>query len=136
MNRQTSGRIGESLALDYLRKKGYSIVTSNYTVRGGELDAVVLKGGVLVFVEIKAKTSIKNGAPAKEITQAKKAALYRTAMQFIKLNGQNKKVKASLFGIPLYRRYRSIRFDLVEILIEGQGIKRLIHTKNIIKTEK
>lgn len=135
MNKQTSGRIGEQYAIDYLRKNGYIIVTANYTVRGGELDIVALKRGVLVFVEVKAKASTDKGAPATEITNAKTAALYRTAMQFIKHNGQDRKIRASLFGIPLYRRFRSIRFDLVELLLGERGIKRLIHTKNIIKTE-
>lgn len=135
MNKQTSGRIGEQYAIDYLRKNGYIIVTANYTVRGGELDVVALKRGVLVFVEVKAKASTDKGEPATEITNAKTAALYRTAMQFIKHNGQDGKIRASLFGIPLYRRFRSIRFDLVELLVGERGIKRLIHTKNIIKTE-
>lgn len=133
MNRQISGRIGEKLAIDYLRNRGYRVITANYAVNGGELDVVAYKSGVLVFAEVKAKSDTEKGEPSTEITGDKKAALYSAATQFIRLNCKNGKVKTRLFGVPVNRRVKSYRLDLIEVLADGQRPKRLIHTKNIIK---
>lgn len=49
------GRGGESLAAWYLRLKGYAIVARRYKTPAGEIDLVALRGGSLVFVEVKAR---------------------------------------------------------------------------------
>lgn len=53
----TFGRRSELLGLDYLRSLGFRIVTSPYRTKAGEVDIVAWEGEVLVFVEVKARTS-------------------------------------------------------------------------------
>ena len=55
-NKKTGG-IGESLALEYLLKKGFELVLRNYSTRFGEIDLIMRDKDVLVFVEVKAKKS-------------------------------------------------------------------------------
>lgn len=135
MNKRTFGKTGELLAQGYLCDKGYEILTANYSAAGGELDLVAFKRGVLVFVEVKAKASVERGEPKCQLSEGKKAAMYRAAMHYAKTLGGGGRVKAKLFGIDVHRKYRNIRFDLLELLYEGGIAKRVIHTKNVIKTE-
>ncbi len=70
MKNQTNynaGHFAEKIALFYLRLKGYRFVSLNYvTGRGtgaGEIDLIVEKGQMLVFVEVKKRQTL---ARAKE----------------------------------------------------------------------
>ena len=69
------GRWGESIAAAYLEGKGYSIVDRNYSTPEGEIDliAVLKENGeeILVFIEVKTRTSEKYGYPEEAITLRK-----------------------------------------------------------------
>jgi len=52
-----SGKLGEDLAVSYLKKLGYKIISRNFRIRGGEIDIVAIDGDVLVYVEVKTRTS-------------------------------------------------------------------------------
>ena len=58
------GKIGEDLAVEYLRSKGYEILERNFLCKQGEIDIIALDKNYLVFIEIKARTSNKYGLPA------------------------------------------------------------------------
>lgn len=48
------GKIGENIACEYLKEKGYRILDRNVKYPWGELDVIVKsKNGLLVFVEVK-----------------------------------------------------------------------------------
>lgn len=48
-----TGMFGEQIAVQYLKKKGFSVVCRNYRKKWGELDIVAKKDNVLHFVEVK-----------------------------------------------------------------------------------
>jgi len=52
--KQSLGQLGEDLAVQHLRQRGYSIIERNYRRPWGELDIVAEKAGELVFCEVKA----------------------------------------------------------------------------------
>jgi len=47
------GQLGENIAVGYLKNRGYSILERNYRKKGGEIDVIMEKGGVLHFIEVK-----------------------------------------------------------------------------------
>ncbi len=47
------GRKGEEKAAEYLREQGYSLLARNYICPAGEIDIIVRKGNLVVFVEVK-----------------------------------------------------------------------------------
>lgn len=49
------GQMGEKLVQDYLVRRGYEIVQTNYHTRGGEIDIIVRNGKELRFVEVKTR---------------------------------------------------------------------------------
>ena len=51
--KQSTGRIGEDLAVRFLVKRGYIILERNYLKKVGEIDIICKKEGKLFFVEVK-----------------------------------------------------------------------------------
>jgi len=56
-NRKILGNIGEDIASQYLKNKGYEIIEKNYKIWGGEIDIIAKKNDSLVFCEVKTRTS-------------------------------------------------------------------------------
>jgi putative endonuclease len=85
MKRRKTGILGEKLAKDYLKKKGYRILETNYRCPEGEVDIIAEHNDILVFVEVKTRRSLEFGSPEESITAEKRerlravAAYYRQA---------------------------------------------------------
>ena len=52
MKRKELGNIGEKLARDFLKKKGYRIHETNFRCRAGEIDIIAQKKDCLAFIEV------------------------------------------------------------------------------------
>jgi putative endonuclease len=119
MDRKETGLLGEKLARDYLRKKGYRVLETNYRCPLGEIDIVALRKDCLVFVEVRTKTSLDFGTPQESITYSKKQHLRRSAYYYL----------SSHPGSPEQWR---IDFIAVE-LEESRRLKRMEHLENAIE---
>ncbi|OGG39898.1 hypothetical protein A2118_00755 [Candidatus Kaiserbacteria bacterium GWA2_50_9] len=51
--RKEVGNLGESVACEYLKRRGFSILDRNYVKKTGELDIIAEREGTLHFVEVK-----------------------------------------------------------------------------------
>ncbi|NHK28186.1 YraN family protein [Parvularcula flava] len=76
------GRFAESIAAILLRLKGYRILAMRWKARGGEVDIIASKAGILVFVEVKARTSHEAGIAA--VTPQARQRIAVAAEQFIR----------------------------------------------------
>ncbi|KAA9331924.1 YraN family protein [Adhaeribacter soli] len=74
------GESGETLAANYLQAKGYTIVACNYRYKRAEVDIIAQYGKILVFAEIKTRTSDKHGYP-EEFVSARKIQLFLEAAE-------------------------------------------------------
>ncbi len=101
-NRET-GRLGEEIALQFLLKKDYELVTRNFSTRFGEIDLIMRDKGVLVFVEVKAKKGLDFGTPEEMFTQRKKAQVKRMATIYL----DGKEV--------------ACRIDMIAVILDGQN---------------
>ena len=77
------GRQGERLASGLLRLKGYRILARDYRVSVGEIDLIAERGGLIAFVEVKARTNWSFGHPLEAITPAKQLEIARVARRWI-----------------------------------------------------
>ncbi len=50
------GDIGENIACDFLKKRGFEIIERNYLRKWGEIDIVAKKSNFIHFVEVKSVT--------------------------------------------------------------------------------
>lgn len=77
------GDLGEQLAADMLSNSGYRIIRRNFTTRGGEIDIIAIKDGVMHFIEVKTRTGDEFGYPADSVTEAKRQRLRKAAREYL-----------------------------------------------------
>lgn len=80
---QVSGGEAEHGAARFLEHQGLKIVARNYHTRFGEIDLVAMEGEVLVFVEVRMRSSARFGGAAASITRAKQARIASAAARFL-----------------------------------------------------
>jgi len=82
------GRDAEERAAEYLERLGYRIIGRNVRVgRLGEIDLVAYDGEVLVFIEVKARSSKRFGLPEDALTLRKQRRLLEVARAYLSLSG-------------------------------------------------
>jgi len=96
------GKKGELIACSFLQKKGYELLETNWTVGKAEVDIIVQKRGIIIFVEVKTRQNNVFGYPEESVT-AKKEALM---------------MEAAVFYTRDIEHEGEIRFDIISITIE------------------
>jgi putative endonuclease len=79
---QKIGRWGESVAAEYLQKRGYEILDKNARTPFGEIDIVARLEDMIVFVEVKARTTRSFGLPEEALTYRKLAHMRASAEHY------------------------------------------------------
>lgn len=75
------GMIAEYLCMLLLLCKGYTLLERRHRNRGGELDIIAVRGNIIAFIEVKARTD--KTAALESITADKRRRLARAADAFI-----------------------------------------------------
>ena len=104
MNKRRFGIIGEKIAQGYLINKGYEILETNFYTKRGEIDIIAQKEKCVIFVEVKARTSLKFGTPAMAVNSTKKKHIKSVAKTFLYINRMQ--------GCE-------VRFDVIEVFINN-----------------
>jgi putative endonuclease len=81
-SRQLGAR-GERRAAWFYRLRGYRIVARNEHLRGGEIDLIVRRGGLLVFVEVKSRQSLVAGHGVEAVDRRKQLQLIGLASGYL-----------------------------------------------------
>jgi len=96
------GRKGERIACRFLMRQGFDILVRGYRKGHGELDIIAFENEILVFIEVKTRSSQKYGEPWEFVDWRKRQILQRTAESFIADNDLG---------------HYAYRFDIVAVLI-------------------
>ncbi|MBU6342521.1 MAG: YraN family protein [Bacteroidetes bacterium] len=84
MNKQNLGKAGEDLAAAFLENKHFRIVERNYRAGRLELDLIAWSPeGILVFVEVKTRSSNNFGGPIDAVTDAKQHKMAKAAAHYM-----------------------------------------------------
>ena len=102
------GAWGESLAAEFLLKKRYRVVASQYRCRFGEIDLIACDKKHIVFVEVKLRKSDR----------------FARAAEFVDYHKQNRLRTTASFYLSQYATNLQPRFDVIEIYAP-QGIETL-----------
>lgn len=108
------GRWGETTAASFLLEKGFKIIARNYRNWQSEVDLIVSKDDMLIFVEVKTRTGTAFGMPEEFVNVTKAKLVMRAAEQYI-------------FDIDWEH---DVRFDIVSILILPDGSTDIRHIED------
>lgn len=108
--------MGEDIAEEFLKKKGYKIILRNFKTKYSEIDSIVKKDNCLIFVEVRTRIGDKFGLPEETIKKEKKNRLIKAAQAFAAFNNWK----------------GPFRVDAVCIVLDkGKKTRQLNHYKNI-----
>lgn len=117
-----TGKIGEDIASEYLKKKKYKVLERNFRRPWGELDIIAKqKDGTLVFVEVKTmKGFYPDGLqPEDQMSSAKKIKFERVASAYARSNEK------------IISERKGWRLDVVAIILVGEKNYHIRHYENI-----
>jgi len=115
---QQIGRLGENIAAQYLSEKGYTILARNFRTPYGEIDMICHREHLLIFIEVKARTSRTFGYPEDSINSSKQAHMRASAEYYI---GEHPECS------------NDCEFDVISVEITQNGKEqRIMHFENVI----
>ena len=105
------GAFGEGYVAERLQKEGYIIKERNFRVKGGELDIIAEKDGIIAVVEVKTRKfgSLTEGVEA--ITRRKMDCIIKAARLYLLKKGIEDK---------------GVRFDVAEVTVTTENIPRVL----------
>lgn len=115
MQKNVVGQSGEAFAAAFLEKKGYRVLERNYRSRFGEIDLIAQDGKTIVFVEVKARRTLRWGDPAQAVHHRKQQKIFQVAQLYL--------MRQEKEDVPC-------RFDVVEVIITPDGSSRIHHILN------
>jgi len=120
MNRRDTGILGEKIAGDFLKKRGYQILETNYRCPYGEIDIVARYGDYLVFIEVRTRKSLRFGSPEESITRAKRQKLIATAWHYQQDIADTPLLwRIDTVAVELNQKNEILRIELTENAVTG-----------------
>ena len=84
MSNKLKGKLGENIAKDFLVKRGFKILDTNFRYsRFGEIDIIASKSNIIYFVEVKYRTTNTFGTPFEAITKQKLEKILSSAKFYL-----------------------------------------------------
>ena len=80
---QHQGSLAEKRAAQYLTEAGLHLLAVNLRCKAGEIDLLMQDGSVLVFVEVRSRSSAQFGGALASVGHHKRGRLMRTARYFL-----------------------------------------------------
>lgn len=95
------GQNGEKIAIEYLRKKGYNILETNWRFGSDEIDIIAKDKDFLVIIEVKTRSTNVFGEPEIAVTKQKQKFLIRAAQNYIIKNNINEETRFDIIAIVI-----------------------------------
>lgn len=103
------GQKSETIAINFLKQKGFQFIERNYRSSFGEIDIIMRDKTELVFVEVKSRneTGLDYGLPEEAVNLKKQHQIRRLAKGYL---NQHRQVA-----------FTDYRMDIVSIILDQQG---------------
>ena len=97
----TTGALGEKMAVEYLQKNGFRIMHQNWRHGNWEVDIIASQENILHFIEVKTRRNTKFGYPEDDVSKKKMLNLINASEEYL----------------LLYPQWQRIQFDILSINI-------------------
>lgn len=112
----SKGAMGEVVAARFLRSKGYTILSSNYRCRQGEIDIIAALGDYIIFAEVKTRGQNSPYSPREAVTMQKQRRLIQTASIYL----------------SKYPTALQPRFDVIEVVTTSDSAFKVVEVNHVI----
>ncbi len=96
------------MAIEFLECHGYQLMEKNFRSGRGEIDIIAIKERLLLFVEVKTRTSLRHGSPEDKVRWYQQQKIKDTAQRYMS--------KCCWEG--------QIRFDVIMVYLDGSRVIR------------
>ena len=112
-----TGKYGESVAVDFLKQNGYTILEQNWRYSRNEIDIIAKDpDDTIVFVEVKARSTAYFGYPEEAVSAKKQQLLLEAANEYLVEQGLE----------------NELRFDIIAIIFAGKEVQDIRHFRDAI----
>lgn len=112
------GNLAEQLAADFLEKKGYKILVTNFRYQKAEIDIIASFENLIIIVEVKARGSDIFMEPQEAVTKKKIKSLVMAADFFMKDRNLDQEV----------------RFDIIAVLPDERKKLQITHLEDAFQS--
>ncbi len=102
------GRLGEDMAVEYLREKGYGVLERNWKLGDLEVDIIARVGETIVLVEVKTRSSDWMQRPEEAVDRRRRDRLCRAVNAYVKGKRWNGDVRIDIVAIVVNEKRREI----------------------------
>lgn len=112
MNTTEIGRHAENIAVDFLMKKGWKILTQNYRYRRSEVDIIAQSQDIIVFVEVKYRASDAFGNPEDAVDERKQNQIIQGANHYVYTQNISSNIRFDIISIQqMMNEYQITHFE-------------------------
>ncbi len=99
------GKLGEKIALNFLKNNKYKVIARGYRLFRGEIDIIAYDQKTLVFVEVKTRRSTDYGFPEESVMPSKQQQIRKIAQGFlVKNNLQDVECRFDVISLSFYEK--------------------------------
>jgi putative endonuclease len=99
-NHNDFGKKAEDLAVEFLRKNGYTILVRNFRFQKAEIDIIAERDHQIVIVEVKARSTDAFMLPQEAVTKTKIKSIVSAANHYMEE----------------FDKHQEVRFDIITVL--------------------
>ena len=108
-----TGLLGEKMAIEYLLKKGFSILHQNWRHSHWEVDVIASLNNTLHFIEVKTRRTQKFGYPEDDVSKKKVENLINASEEYLFINPQWKLIQFDVLAIRILKN-KPVEYFFIE----------------------
>lgn len=106
------GKLGEELAVDFLKTNGYDILETNWVFDKAEIDIIAQKDAILAVVEVKTRSSLEFGSPQEFVKSKKIQLLVKAVNEYVTQNNLEVEVRFDI--VAIYKQDATFQIEHIE----------------------
>jgi putative endonuclease len=113
----TTGSLGEGLAVAYLTQNGFTLLHQNWRHSHWEVDIIAAKDNVLHFTEVKTRRTKKFGHPEESVSQKKIQNLINASEEYLHQFPQWQRIQFNVLAITILKNQPAEYFFIEDVYL-------------------